>query len=80
MKRLFRISILISLFLGSAFSVDAQRKAEQTSGGRAAYGNTAPDFKEHKKKNKKSKTKALKAAKRKRATNKRSSYFSGRPY
>ena len=77
MKPLLRIFILISLLAGQVLTAQAQKKADRTSSGRAAYGNTVPEFRAHKKKNKKSKKKAIK---RKRATNKRSSYFSGRPY
>jgi len=80
MKPLLRIFILISLLAGQVLTAQAQKKADRTSSGRAAYGNTVPEFRAHKKKNKKSKKKAIKAVKRKRATNKRSSYFSGRPY
>ena len=80
MKRFFQITILISILTGFAFSAKAQKKPELTSSGRAAYGDTTPDFKVNKKKNQKAKKKSLRSAKRKKVSNKRSSYFRGRPY
>jgi hypothetical protein len=80
MKRLFQITILIGILTGSAHSAHAQRKAERSASGRAAYGNTVPEFKASKKKNQKAKKKAAKSAKRKKVRNHPSSYFTGRPY
>jgi hypothetical protein len=80
MKRLLQIIVVTGVLCGSTISAHAQRKAEDTSSGRAAYGNAAPDFKAHKKKKKKSRKKAIKSAKRKQDRNNRSSYFTGRPY
>ena len=80
MKFLVQITIMIGILISSAFSVHAQKRADRTSSGRAAYGDTAPDFKANKKKNHRAKKKALKSAKSKKVRNKRSSYFSGRPF
>lgn len=79
MKYVLQI-IIISILGGSVLTVHAQRRAEHTSSGRAAYGNSAPEFKASKKKNAKKKKKAVKTAKRKKVRNNRSSYFHGRPY
>lgn len=81
MKRLFQISIMTAMLLGFALNADAQKKAQRTSSARAAYGTAVPEFKAHKKRNRKAKKKARKSAKRKKASsNKKASYFKGRPY
>jgi len=80
MTGIFKIVTLTCILLGCAINAYAQKRSDRTSSGRAAYGNTVPEFKAHKKKNQKKKKKAVKAAKRKKVRNNKSSYFQGRPY
>jgi hypothetical protein len=77
--RLFLPVILSFAFIaGSAIGVYAQKRAQRTSGARAAYGNSVP-FKSHVKKNKRSKKKARKAAEKKKLRNKEKPYRRGMP-
>ena len=80
MKHVLQMMVVIIMLSGCAYRGHVQKRAENTSSVRAAYGNAAPDFRANKKKNKKSKKSALKSAKRKKDRNNRSSYFTGRPY
>ena len=72
--------IITSILAGAPFSVHAQKRPQDTSSARAAYGNAEPEFKANKNRNHKAKKKARKSAKRKKAKDTKASYFKGRPY
>lgn len=78
MKRFIYITSFITGLL--AASSCGVYNAQGTSSARAAYGDSAADFRANKKNNQKRKKNALKSAKRKKTKNGRSSYFEGRPY
>ena len=76
MKLFSLIMVLAGLLIASACNV---QNPQHTSSARAAYGNAAPDFKAHKKKNQKKQRRAVRDAKRKNTPNNRL-YFHRRPY